>query len=60
MSIGTNNVDKINLTVPKISNFIHKCYINIARSLWKNPLLFSENISGLEYQRKSKYNRKYY
>ena len=51
MSIGTNNVEKINLTVPKISNFIHKCYINIARSLWKNPLLFSENISGLEYQR---------
>lgn len=51
MSIGTNNVDRINLTVPKLSNFIHKCYINIARSLWKNPLLFSENISGLEYQR---------
>ena len=51
MSIGTNSVDKINLTVPKLSNFVHKCYINIARSLWKNPLLFSENISGLEYQR---------
>ena len=51
MSIGSNNTDRINLTVPKLSNFIHKCYINIARSLWKNPLLFSENISGLEYQR---------
>ena len=51
MSIGSNNSERINLTVPKLSNFIHKCYINIARSLWKNPLLFSENISGLEYQR---------
>ena len=54
MSIGTNNSDKINLTVPKLSNFIHKCYINTARSLWKNPLLFSENISGMEYQRNLK------
>lgn len=50
MSIGTNNIDKINLTVPKLSNFIHKCYINTARNIWKNPLLFSENISGMEYQ----------
>lgn len=54
MSIGSNNTDKINLTVPKLSNFIHKCYINTARSLWKNPLLFSENISGMEYQRNLK------
>lgn len=54
MSIGSNNTDKINLTVPKLSNFIHKCYINTARSIWKNPLLFSENISGMEYQRNLK------
>jgi len=50
MSIGTNNGNKINLTVPKLINFIHKCYINIAREIWKNPLLFSEDISGYEYQ----------
>ena len=50
MSISVNTNGKINLVVPKLSNFIHKCYINIARNLWKNPLLFSENISGLEYQ----------
>ena len=53
MSISVNN-GKINLTVPKLSNFIHKCYINIARDLWKNPLLFSENISGIEYQKNLK------
>ena len=45
MSIGSNNNNKINLTIPKLINFIHKCYINIARELWKNPLLFSESIS---------------
>ena len=51
MSIGSNNNNKINLTIPKLINFIHKCYINIARELWKNPLLFSESISGFEYQK---------
>ena len=51
MSIGNNNDNKINLTIPKLINFIHKCYINIARELWKNPLLFSEDISGFEYQK---------
>jgi hypothetical protein len=51
MSIGNNNNNKINLTIPKLINFIHKCYINVARELWKNPLLFSEDISGFEYQK---------
>ena len=51
MSIGNNNNNKINLTIPKLINFIHKCYINTAREIWKNPLLFSEDISGYEYQK---------
>ena len=34
----------VNLTIPKITNFIHKCYINIAREIWKNPYLYNENI----------------
>ena len=51
MSIGTSNSNKINLTIPKLINFIHKCYINIAREIWKNPLLFSEDISGYKYQK---------
>ena len=54
-SIGPNqNFTKINVTIPKTSNFIHKTYINIARELWKNPYLFNENIPGHEYQRNSK------
>ena len=51
MSIGNSNSNKINLTIPKLINFVHKCYINIAREIWKNPLLFSEDLSGYEYQK---------
>ena len=51
-SIGPNlNNAKINLTIPKTINFIHKCYINLAREIWKNPYLFNENITGSEYQK---------
>ena len=43
MSIGPNqNYNKINVTIPKTTTFIHKTYINIAREVWKNPYLFSE------------------
>ena len=36
MSIGNSNSNKINLTIlPKLINFIHKCYINIARESGK-------------------------
>ena len=54
-SIGPNQTfQKINVTIPKTSNFIHKSYINIARELWKNPYLFNENIPGYEYQKNCK------
>ena len=52
-SLG-NNSKQVNLTIPKISNFIHKCYINIARELWKNPYLFDDNSSSIEYQQNIK------
>ena len=51
-SIGPNlNNTRINLTIPKTIIFIHKCYINLAREIWKNPYLFDENIVGSEYQK---------
>ena len=49
-SIGNNRTKKINLTIPKTTNFIHKCYINTAREIWKNPYLFDESVSSSEYQ----------
>jgi len=52
MSIGPNqNTNKINVSIPKTPNFIHKIYINIARDLWKNPYLYNENVAGHDRQR---------
>ena len=54
-SIGPNqSFQKINVTIPKTSTFIHKSYINTARELWKNPYLFNENIPAHEFQRNNK------
>tara|TARA_B100000902_G_scaffold35669_1_gene42817 strand:+ start:25 stop:1401 length:1377 start_codon:yes stop_codon:yes gene_type:complete len=53
-SLG-NNSKRVNLTIPKTSNFIHKCYINSAREMWKNPYLFDESVSSSEYQKNIKY-----
>ena len=51
-SLGPNKSSKkVNLTIPKNSTFIHKTYINIARELWKNPYLFSENVKGYDFQK---------
>lgn len=52
-SLG-NNSKRVNLTIPKITNFIHKCYINSAREMWKNPYLYDENVSSSEYQKNIK------
>ena len=43
--------NKINLKIPKIDHFIHKCYIESAREMWKNPYLFSDNYNQCDYQR---------
>jgi len=54
-SIGNSkSFQKINLTIPKTGTFIHKCYINAARELWKNPYLFNENVPGHEFQKNNK------
>ena len=43
--------NKINLKIPKIDHFIHKCYIESAREIWKNPYLFSDRYNQIDYQR---------
>ena len=42
---------KINLKIPKSSHFIHLCYIEVAREIWKSPYLFSEKVSKFDFQR---------
>jgi hypothetical protein len=42
---NTENKSSIQLVIPSGPNFIHKCYINIAREIWKNPKLFYQKVS---------------
>jgi hypothetical protein len=41
---------RINLRIPSIENFMHKCYIAVARGLWKRPHLLYHNVRTLERQ----------
>ena len=48
-NIAYNNVM---LNVPKLNLFLHNCYIECARKMWKNAYLFDDvNITDSEYQR---------
>lgn len=42
---------KININIPKLDDFIHKTYINVARKIYKNVYLFEINISPLQVQK---------
>lgn len=42
---------KINIKIPKPSHFMHLCYIETAREVWRKPFIFSENMSQYEYQK---------
>lgn len=48
--IRTHNVsyDLSNVVLPPGNVFIHKCYINIARELWKQPQLLFHDFSAVE------------
>ena len=40
---------KLNITIPTASVFIHQCYIEIARNLFKKPFLLYDGMSKVEY-----------
>jgi len=42
---------KININVPKLDDFIHKTYINVARKVYKNVYLFEVNVAPLQIQK---------
>ena len=42
---------KIDINIPKLDDFIHKVYINIARKIYKNVYLFEMNIPPLQIQK---------
>lgn len=46
---------KINITIPKLSTFVHDCYKSIARQLWMNPQLLSDrDLSAYKIQKNFK------
>lgn len=45
---------KIDINIPKLEDFIHKCYINVARKVYKNVYLFELNCPPLQIQRHSR------
>lgn len=42
---------KIDINIPKLDDFIHKIYINVARKIYKNVYLFEINIQPLQVQK---------
>ena len=51
-SIRVSNIQKkIDIDIPKLSDFVHKIYISFARKLYSNVYLFEKNIMPLQYQK---------
>ena len=42
---------KIDINIPKLDDFIHKTYINVARKIYKNVYLFEVNVQPLQMQK---------
>ena len=45
---------KIDINIPKLDDFIHKVYINVARKVYKNVYLFELNIPPLQTQKNNR------
>jgi hypothetical protein len=48
--VGTRQ-KKIDISIPKLNDFLHKTYINVARKVYKNAYLFDKNASPLNQQK---------
>tara|TARA_B100001093_G_scaffold473451_1_gene497389 strand:- start:40 stop:1155 length:1116 start_codon:yes stop_codon:yes gene_type:complete len=45
---------KVDIDIPKLSEFVHKCYINVARKLYSNIYLFEKDVTPLQQQKHSR------
>ena len=50
MRVGMKN-KKVNVDVPKATDFVHNVYINVARKLYTNVYLFERTVHSLQAQR---------
>jgi hypothetical protein len=48
--IGFNNTNTLEISVPKLSHFIHRVYIETAKEFYKNPYLLDEDLRPRERQ----------
>ena len=48
--IGAQNTNTLEISVPKLSHFIHRVYIETAKEFYKNPFLLDENLRPRERQ----------
>ena len=51
--VGTKQ-KKVDISIPKLDNFIHKIYIHVARKVYTNVYLFEKNISPLAIQKNNR------
>lgn len=49
-----NKQKKIDISTPKLDDFIHKVYIHCARKIYSNVYLFEKNISPLQVQKNNR------
>jgi hypothetical protein len=49
-----NRQKKIDISIPKLDNFVHKVYILVARKVYSNVYLFEKNISSLHVQKNNR------
>ena len=58
-SIRTGKTQKkIDITIPKLSHFIHKVYVNLSRTLYSNVFLFEKDVAPLLLQKnRSEFNK---
>ena len=47
---GMDDKSKVKIRVPSSENFLHRCIVACARSVWKKPYLFYHNVRSIERQ----------
>lgn len=45
---------KIDIDIPKLEVFIHKCYVHLARKLYQNVYLFEKDLMPLDFQKNNR------
>ena len=51
---NTNKPKTVRIEIPSSKRFIHKCYIESAREIYKDPFLYTHDVSGIEHHRNLK------